>query len=299
LNLLILGSEGFIGSNCVTYFFNSGYTVYGADLFERPNSDYHYTKVSRLSPELEELFGEISFDFIINASGSGNVPYSVTHPLIDFEANCLDVARVLDVIRRLQPSCRYIHLSSAAVYGNPVSLPVKESDNSLPMSPYGWHKYISELQCKEYYSVYNVHTVIIRPFSVYGPGLKKQLYWDIYHRLKTDSQLLQLFGTGAESRDFIFIEDLILAIETVMKNGSFNAEIYNAATGIETTIADAVNIFLSSLGLSPAIQFNGSVRSGDPLNWRGDISKLQLLGFNPKFDLKTGMAKLAGWIKAF
>jgi len=76
--------------------------------------------------------------------------------------------------------CKYLHISSAAVYGNPKQLPVKETDNCQPLSPYGWHKWMSELICQEYFRLYNIRSLIVRPFSVYGPGLRKQLFWDLY-----------------------------------------------------------------------------------------------------------------------
>src|SRR5260370_35821534 len=116
MKLLILGSEGFIGNNLISFFLNKGVRIAGCDLFERPSQhEYAYFKVSRLSPEWDDIFSR-KFDFCINAAGSGNVPYSMEHPLIDFESNTLDTMRILDAIRKNNESCRYLHISSAAVY---------------------------------------------------------------------------------------------------------------------------------------------------------------------------------------
>src|SRR3982751_6954365 len=94
LKVLVLGSEGFIGSCLIRNFLNGQYVVHGCDLFETPRMfDYVYTKVSRLSPEWDEVFNNNQFDACINAAGSGNVPYSMQHPLYDFEANTLDTIR--------------------------------------------------------------------------------------------------------------------------------------------------------------------------------------------------------------
>src|SRR5687768_5375255 len=122
LNILVLGSEGFIGKHLVQHFISEGENVFGCDLFETSTQAYHYIKVSRLSPEWEELISSNRFDACINAAGSGNVSYSMTHPVADFEANTLDVIRILDALRRSNASCRYLHTSSAAVYGNPKKL---------------------------------------------------------------------------------------------------------------------------------------------------------------------------------
>src|SRR4051812_37570699 len=112
MKILILGSEGFIGRHLVQQFVGKQHIVHGCDLFDTPqHGNYPYTKVSRISPEWEEVFGDHLFDFCINAAGSGNVPYSMTHPLSDFESNTLDTMRVLDTIRRVNKTCRYLHIS--------------------------------------------------------------------------------------------------------------------------------------------------------------------------------------------
>src|SRR5258708_13187118 len=88
MKILILGSEGFIGNHAVRHFSTLGFEVAGCDLFERTlHADYHYYKVSRLSPEWEEIFSGESFEYCINTAGSGKGPYSLIHPLINFQSN--------------------------------------------------------------------------------------------------------------------------------------------------------------------------------------------------------------------
>ncbi len=296
MKILVLGSEGFIGSHCIEYFLSKGHTVTGADLFEQPSRPYRYYKVSRLSPALDELFDGNVFDAVVNAAGSGNVPYSMSHPILDFEANSLDTIRVLDCIRTRQPSCRYLYLSSAAVYGNPSRLPVLEEDKAHPLSPYGWHKLIAENVCMEYSTVFGLSTAIVRPFSVYGPGLRKQMFWDIYQKFKQVNGEAELLGTGNESRDYVYISDLIAGLDCVLQNGKMNGESYNLASGAETKIKDAVSLFVSSLGANFRYRFNGVVRAGDPLNWNADISKIRKIGFEPSTSFSEGMKELADWI---
>lgn len=299
MKILILGSEGFIGHYLVQHFLSAGASVYGADLFEAPAQAYNYRKISRLSPELDELFAAAPYDVCINAAGSGNVNYSMTHPFSDFEANSLDTMRVLDAIRRLQPACKYIHLSSAAVYGNPVKLPVTETDAAKPLSPYGWHKLIAENICHEYTSIYHIRTGIIRPFSVYGPHLKKQLFWDLYTKCKTAvNNQVTLWGTGNETRDFIFITDLVLLVDLLVKQAPMQGEIYNVAAGKETSIAEIVRLFKEKLFPGIHVTFNQQVREGDPLNWRADISKITELGFTQTVPLEAGMEKLVQWLRS-
>jgi UDP-glucose 4-epimerase len=297
MRILVLGSEGFIGSHFRDFFLQNKIDIVGLDLFEQPSKPYKYIKVSRLSPEFEEAFQQYSFDVAINAAGSGNVGYSMSHPLSDFEANCLDVIRVLDILRKFQPECRYIHLSSAAVYGNPAHLPVREEHPLQPLSPYGWHKLVSEQLCREYTSIFHLRTAIIRPFSVYGPGLKKQLFWDIHQKLLAATGKIELSGTGNESRDFIYIGDMVKAVDLIIRKGALQGECYNIASGAECTIEKAVKTFIEATGIQAGCFFNGKVREGDPLNWRADISKLTLLGFKPDVELQQGLKLVANWMQ--
>lgn len=294
MKIIILGSEGFIGSYLVDFFLTKEFEVFGCDIKELPSKDYTYQKISIFSSDFSILFFNKNFDVCINASGNGNVAYSVTYPMSDFEANTLSVAKVLDTIRKHQPSCKYIHISSAAVYGNPKNLPIKESDKLSPLSPYGYHKLMSEQLCKEYYELYNLPIAIVRPFSVYGKGLKKQLLWEICTKLKAND-IIDLYGTGAESRDFLHITELVFLINIIIEKSCFDCDTYNAATGKETTIKEITTIFENNFGGLKKIIFSGKVKEGDPKNWRADITSVRALGFKPVIDVEESIIDYIKW----
>ncbi len=297
MKILVLGSEGFIGNHLVQALKDPNNQIYGCDLYESSfHGGYKYIKVSRLSPQWDEVFSSDSFDYCINAAGSGNVPYSMTHPLLDFEANMLDAVRILDAIRRHNGVCKYLHISSAAVYGNPTGLPVMENMAPAPLSPYGYHKWMSELACEEFYRLYKIEIAILRPFSVYGPGLRKQLIWDLYHKISKGDDLT-LFGTGNESRDFVYVEDLARAVKLIMSKALFDNTVYNIASGQETTIRSVAEMFRKVIGTSCKISFNNQKREGDPANWRADISRIKELGFTPSFSFEEGLTKTHEWLK--
>ncbi len=295
--ILVIGSQGFIGSHIVQHFLSQGFEVFGCDLVEFNTEKYHYQKISILSSDFEKLFLENNFDVCINASGSGNVGFSVENPMSDFEANSLSVIKALDTIRKYQPTCKYVHISSAAVYGNPKQLPVNESDIMSPLSPYGYHKMISELICKEYYHLYQLQISIIRPFSVYGNGLKKQLLWDICQKIHNSNEIT-LFGTGNESRDFIHIADLVRLIELIIQKSTFNCDVFNAASGVETTIKSLASIFQKQFNGTKTINFSGQVKQGDPLNWVSSIEKLKEINFSTTVDFEKGVINYLNWFKA-
>ena len=296
MKIFILGSEGFIGNHCVRFFQKKGYNVYGADLLDIKQANYQYNQVSRLQPAFDEFFRNENFDVCINAAGSGSVPVSFQRPYNDFEANTVDVVRLLETIRLTNPTCKYLNISSAAIYGNPKVLPITEDSEPSPLSPYGWHKYYSELVCKEYAQLHGLFTCSVRPFSVYGPGLRKQLFWDIYQKTLNGNNI-ELFGTGDESRDFIYINDLVSAIDILITSSAMKGHTYNLASGKEITIKEAATIFCEYLSDEISIKFNQQQKVGDPLNWKADISKITDLGFVPKTDLKSGLLELAKWIK--
>jgi UDP-glucose 4-epimerase len=293
MKILIIGSRGFIGSHAYQFFLKE-HEVWGADVLTP--RDKNFFLLERGNTDFNTVFQTEKFDLCLNASGNGSVPVSINNPLLDFELNVNNTIKILDAIRIHNPQCKYIHLSSAAVYGNPVSLPVTENMALKPLSPYGWHKLYSEQICREYASLYNIRSVILRIFSVYGENLKKQLFWDIYQKT-LQSKNIQLFGTGNETRDFIYVQDLMHAIDCVIAKGLFNGEAINVSSGIETSIKDAAEIFCAALNDETTVAFNKQTKPGDPLNWKADIGVLTNLGFKNNTSIETGLKSTGKWLK--
>jgi UDP-glucose 4-epimerase len=294
MKIFVLGSKGFIGSNLIGSFQRYNVLVWGADV----SVDYgakNYILIDAAS-SFEEIFKDHKFDVCINCSGAASVSESVTNPKRDYYLNTKLVFDVLEAIRSEAPTCKFIQLSSAAVYGNPKALPIKESADTHPISPYGWHKYQSELLCREFANSYGISTLILRIFSVYGPGLKKQFFWDLYQKSILENKI-KLFGTGEESRDFIFIDDVCSAIQFLVEKDLEKAEIINLASGHETKIKTVAEVFMSLLGNNFLVEFSNQVKLGDPLNWRADVGKLSALGFIQQISLEQGLKKYVEWLK--
>jgi UDP-glucose 4-epimerase len=292
VNILIIGSKGFIGSNSFKHL-KTAHTVYGCDIFEA--DEEHYLQLDASSPDFNAIFSLHRYDVCINCSGAASVPWSITHPLQDFELNTLNVFKILDSISHHQPQCKFLNLSSAAVYGDPESLPIKETSLIKPLSPYGWHKYYAELVCKEFTQEKNIPTCSLRVFSAYGEGLKKQLFWDLYQKSKKENKV-ELFGTGNESRDFIYIGDLVRLIGLVINAAPFKGECINAANGEEVFLKDAVSMFYSIVDNNIQYIFPGGNREGDPLNWKADISFVRSLGYQPNYTFKDGLSNYFEWL---
>lgn len=293
MKFIVFGSKGFIGSHLVKHLRAESHEVYGSDVVvEYNDSQYYHIDVSNAT--YEHIFAEHSFDVCINCAGASSVPDSFDHPSRDFHLNGRLVFDLLEAIRRNSPRCRFINLSSAAVYGNVSELPIAETTPCGPLSPYGWHKFYSELICKEFNQYFGIETCSVRIFSAYGPGLRKQIFWDWLQKVKRTAHI-SLLGSGLESRDFIFIDDLVRAISYVAKNGSFSADVYNIANGEQVSIRQAIQVFQSYCPFKFTFEFDNKIRRGDPANWMADISKLTQLGYVRNVSFDIGLKRFIDW----
>lgn len=296
MKILIVGSKGFIGAHCVDYFSELGYQVTGADVLPALSGDgTNYIDLNRFADDYNGLFKITDFDFCINAAGSAHVAYSFQYPEKDFELNVSLVIKLLGAIKNHSPQCKFLNFSSAAVYGNPLSLPIAESAETKPLSPYGYHKLLSENLLLEYHRFFKLKTCSLRIFSAYGEGLKKQLFWDLFQKSKSDDRVY-LFGTGKESRDFIYILDLLQILQLIMEKAEFNGEVYNVANGEEITIDTAVGEFYKALGWTGTVHFSGEEKLGDPVNWKADIRQLTALGYKRKYSFEEGILNYCKWL---
>jgi len=296
MNILIIGSKGFIGSHALLFFKNLKHTVFGSDIVVDYEAE-NYFLLSVVNANFQEIFSAQNFDVCLNCSGAASVPDSLLHPQRDFELNVSNVFKILDAIRISQPSCKFINLSSAAVYGNPEKLPITENILLQPVSPYGLHKKMAEEILTEFHQHYNIPTISLRIFSVFGPNLKKQLFWDLYKKMSHDNEQIEIFGTGNESRDFIFITDLLNAIYLIIKHSTFEGNVMNVANGKEILIKDAVDKFTQEFQWKGKIVYSQSNRTGDPVNWQADISNLKRIGYEQKFSLQAGLKEYVQWLK--
>jgi len=293
MNILIVGSNGFLGSHCAKHFRSEGHLVWTAERTGGKQS--HHFVLRPADANYQQLFERQDYDVCINASGSASVSHSFEDPADDFAANVVIVHRLLEAMRVCRSRCSFLNFSSAAVYGNPLKLPVRESARLSPVSPYGFHKLQSEILLRQYHTLFGLRTCSLRIFSAYGPGLRKQLFWDVYQRCKKDRHL-ELHGTGKETRDFIFVDDLVKALDVILRNGKFQGEAVNIASGQETTIQQAVETFFELLDVGLTYRFSGATKIGDPTNWRASICTISQMGFAPSTSLKDGLVQYTQWL---
>jgi UDP-glucose 4-epimerase len=296
--VLVTGVAGFIGGYVARHFFGRGWRVAGLDV--HPPDPSQGTVLAAFfgmglpSSDLARVVSEIRPDVCVHCAGPASVGFSMEDPVSDFRATVPVTFNLLDMLRLNAPACRFIFTSSAAVYGNPSTLPIDETAPPRPISPYGFHKLIGEQLAVEFNRVYGLATATVRIFSAYGIGLKRQVLWDIC-RKSSSGERLTLRGTGNESRDFINAHDVARAMWLLSQNAPFGGEAYNVASGKETTIREVQEILFEGLDRTVPVEFDGSVVPGNPLNWRADMSRISALGFAPEIGLKQGALDYARW----
>lgn len=303
--MVITGVNGFIGRSAKEYF-ETEYEITGIDLAERycggESADgakgfvYYQCNMSQNPAELANIFTGVQPDVVLHCAGSANVGASVINPMADLDGNLHSLYQLLLALKSFEKRPKIIFLSSAAVYGNPKQLPIKETDELAPISPYGLHKQMCEELCHYYNRVHGYQTRAIRIFSAYGSGLRKQLLWDIYQKYQNTGEI-NLFGTGNETRDFIHVSDIMYAIKLILAYDG-EEEVFNVANGEEVAIKDLAHIYAKKLGESEDIvHFNGETKVGDPQNWRADISLLKKIGYEKKMNLEAGIEDYVKWVK--
>ena len=299
--VLVIGVAGFIGRYVARHFSEQGWSVVGID-----NSSSENAPLSNLSAHhslqlpdsaLGNLLHQYSPQVCIHCAGRASVGLSIADPAADFHASTVLTFEILNALRLNASTCRFIFLSSAAVYGNPESLPVSETQPSAALSPYGFHKWQCEQLCLEFAKVYGLSTASVQIFSAYGPGLRRQVLWDICQKAITKNSLV-LQGTGQESRDFIHALDIARALSMVATSAPMQGEVYNLASGREVAIAELTSLVLDALEYNGSPEFDGLIPAGTPLYWQADVSKLSALGFTASVPLERGVRTFANWCRA-
>ncbi|HGG59498.1 MAG TPA: NAD-dependent epimerase/dehydratase family protein [Gammaproteobacteria bacterium] len=233
-------------------------------------------------------------DVIVHFAANTGVPNSVENPRMDCEANVLGTFNYLEAARHNRVR-RFVFASSGAPAGI-VEPPIHEELPAHPVSPYGASKLAGEGYCSAYYHCYGVETVTLRFGNVYGPGSKhKSSVVAKFIRQALDGETCEIYGDGSQTRDFIYIDDLIDAVIKAANTPGIGGEIFQIATSRESTVAEVARMIQKELERthsdSMKIVFS-EPRRGDVSRNFSDTKKARtILGWNASTDLPEGIAK--------
>jgi len=296
---VITGAHGFLGRYTARHLANAGYLVTGIGHGGWDRSEFSKFGLSFWHSADVCLESLITYagepDLIVHCAGSGSVSFSITQPFQDYNRTVTSTASVLEYIRLYSPATILVYPSSAAVYGEVLKLPINEKNVLGPVSPYGMHKLFAEYLCGSYARNFGVSIAIVRFFSLYGEGLRKQLLWDACCQLQDGNS--KFFGTGAEIRDWLHVEDAAGLLSVAAKRASNLCPIVNGGSGVGVAVRKVIDILVDELGSKETVTFSGAPRSGDPSGYEADISRAREWGWNPTIGLEDGGRRYAAWFK--
>jgi len=174
-------------------------------------------------------------------------------------------------------------------------LPISETAPESPVSPYGVHKRVAEKCCESYGRHFGLAVAVVRLFSVYGAGLRKQLLWEAAQMIRLGRP--EFFGTGEEMRDWLHVRDASALLLAAADNASSAVPIVNGGTGTGVTVRDILSELFGCLGYAGVPAFSGVARSGDPVGYVADIALARRWGWQPLTSRQSGLQEFADWIK--
>lgn len=301
-SVLITGARGFLGRHIAARYKKLGYIVAGvghdSSQFEGESSLDRWVESDITLESLRRI--KQTFDIIIHCAGSGSVGFSMEDPHEDFQRNVPSTSAVLEYIRQSKQRPRLLFISSAAVYDAKNSRRITEADDLQPVSFYGLHKKMSEELCHFYSRWHGMPITIIRFFSLYGPGLTKQLLWDACKKLSEDTKDVSFRGTGEEKRDWLYVDDAIrLIVNLSERPGGTGVETYNGASGQSHTVREMVTRVADELGIRKRIVFNSGKSPGYPAAYLADVTMALQTGWKPLVPLNEGIQKYVQWFKSY
>jgi UDP-glucose 4-epimerase len=307
---VVTGGAGFIGSHIAERLLRDGHTVRVVDnlitgkpehlaLLESLNGDFTYHNVSITDREaLRPIFHDA--EVVYHEAAIASVQRSINDPLETHEQTVTGTFNVFDMARETGVR-RVVYAASAAAYGNSPVMPLVESLPPMPLSPYGAGKLMGEYYAQVYDHIYDLETVCLRYFNVFGARQDPQgEYASVIPRFV--QRLLNgkapiIYGTGEQTRDFIAIENVVHANMLAADAPEAHGQVINVATGTSISLLQLVERLQEIAGTDLQPQFE-EARSGDIQHSSADITKARtLLNFEPIISLEDGLANAVAWYR--
>lgn len=305
MEILITGGAGFIGSHILAQL--QGRRDMDVVVFDNlsSGSKEHVPAGMELvegdvcdEAAVDALFADHHFDAVIHLAAQTMVPTSVEQPVLDCQINLEGVLHVLEACR-IHGTGHILFSSSAAVYGDNLHIPLKETERLVPTSPYGITKMTTEHYLRVYHELYGMDATVFRFANVYGErqGEKGEGgVVSIFCKLLSQRQGITVFGDGNQTRDFVYAGDIAQAIIRALPLKGYHT--MNVSTGQETSINDLIRSFEKAVGYTVPVQYTAP-RTGDIL--RSVLSNETLkrdLDFVPAMDLEEGIRRTYDWYRS-
>lgn len=304
MKILVTGGAGFIGSNLVDQYLALGHEVAVADNFVtglrenlNPKAKFYELDISD-QKETQKVILDFAPEIINHQAAHLSVSESVKNPQYDANTN------ILGLLNLLEPACKnglkkiVVASSGGVVYGETGNIPTLEDEPTKPISPYGVSKLTTENYLNYYFKQYGLDWVALRYSNVYGPRQNPKGETGViavFMNLLGQNLQPQIFGNGLQTRDYVYIDDVVSANMLATNNG-FGA--YNIATSRETNVIEVFDLVQDLMGTNFPKKF-GPRREGEQLRSCLSVDRAKNdLGWKPKINLSEGIRRTVAWYRA-
>ena len=311
-NILVTGGAGFIGSHLVDRLLKEdGWNVtviddlndfYSPEL-KRKNiaghigdSRYKFVECDiRETEALTSIFEDGGFDVIVHLAARAGVRPSLVEPKLYVETNINGTTNLLELAKEFGVK-QFVFGSSSSVYGINSKIPFSEDDKIFqPISPYAATKAAGELLCHTYTHLYDIRTVCLRFFTVYGARQRPDLAIHKFTKLISEGRAIQVFGDGSSRRDYTYVDDIIQGVRASIDFDGSMHEVFNLGESETTELSRLIELIEDSLAKKAVID-RQPMQPGDVPITFADITKARrLLNYNPTTRIEDGIPKFVEW----
>lgn len=310
-NYVVTGAAGFIGARTSELLIQDGHTVIGLDNLNnaydlrmkeyrlkrlQAMNGFDFRKLDISNKSVVDALKNDKVDGIINLAAWAGVRVSVENPWIYVGTNMTGTLNMLEVGRRTGAS-KFITASTSSIYGANPPYPTPESaSSSEPLQPYAASKKGAEAMAHAYHHLYGIDTTILRFFTVYGPAGRPDLSIFRFVQWVSEGRPVKVNGDGEQSRGFTYIDDIARGIILALKPVGY--ETINLGGHEVITINELIKLVEDVVGKKATVQYGPANPADMRSNW-ADVSKAkQMLGWEPKYDMRAGIEELVKWYNA-
>lgn len=302
MTVLITGVAGFVGSALARRLLAAGESVVGVDsltdyydpglkkenLATVPGEGFTFVGQDLNTADLDALLAGVQVVF--HEAGQPGVRKSWGEDFATYvDANVLATQRLLEAARRAPDLRRLVYASSSSVYGNAQVYPTSEDDVPSPHSPYGVTKLAAEHLCTLYARNFDVPTVSLRYFTVYGPGQRPDMAFNRFIRAALAGRPIEVYGSGEQIRDFTFVDDVVTANLLAATNPVPPGAVFNVSGGTSISVNEVLDV-LSGIAGRPLDVRRTEAVAGDVVRTGGSADRIRRqLGWEPTVDVESGL----------